>query len=104
MLASGPFPGARSVTGDLAAVDAEDEDRARVVDEVGQQLTARTGATRPGWRMGRYSVSGAGHSSRMCSQLSSSGDSPGAMYRAPGNVCAGAVKLPLARSRPMFAR
>jgi len=48
MPASGPFPGARSVTGDPAAVDAEDEDRARVVDEVGQQLTARTGATRPG--------------------------------------------------------
>jgi hypothetical protein len=48
MLASGPFPGARSVAGDLAAADAEDEDRARVVDEVGQQLIARTGATRPG--------------------------------------------------------
>ena len=48
MLASGPFPGARSVTGDLAAVDAEDEDRAHVDDEVSQQLIARTGATLPG--------------------------------------------------------
>ena len=48
MLASGPFPGARSVTGYLAAVDAEDEDRAHVDDEVSQQLIARTGATLPG--------------------------------------------------------
>jgi hypothetical protein len=48
MLASGPFPGARSVTGYLAAVDAEDEDRAHVDDEVSQQLIAPDGSNPPG--------------------------------------------------------
>ncbi len=53
---------------------------------------------------GGYSSVGGIHRLRTCSQSASSGDSAGAMYRAPGKVCAGGVKLPRATSRSMFAR
>lgn len=52
----------------------------------------------------RYCSAGGSHRLRTCSQSASSGDSAGAMYRAPGKVCAGGVKLPRAMSRSMFAR
>ena len=51
-----------------------------------------------------YSSAGGAHRLRTCSQSASSGDSVGAIYRAPGKACAGGVKLPRATSRPMFAR
>jgi ribonuclease Z len=40
-----------------------------------------------------YSSAGAAHRLRTCSQSASSGDSAGAMYRAPGKARAGGVKL-----------
>jgi hypothetical protein len=51
-----------------------------------------------------YWSAGGDHRLRMFSQSASSGDSAGAMYRAPGKAWAGRVKLPRATSRPMLAR
>jgi hypothetical protein len=42
-------------------------------------------------RLARYSSAGGSHRLRTCSQSASSGDWAGAMYRAPGKVCAGGV-------------